>query len=332
MGSGECGGPAIRHEMQMSQRPMNPSIEMRHLRLMAAISSQGSLTSAAASLQLTQPALSHQLRELESVLKTPLFVRTSRRMVPTPAGEQLAHVARDVLAQVRGFEMQAVNGNFAEARGTIRLATECYTAFHWLPAVLRVFRERWPCVDLHIAPEYTTTPLAAVREGTLDVAIVHNLSADRRIRYEPLFEDELVAVVAPNHRWAKKQFVSAEDFATEHLIMYSTADGSTTVTRQLLDPAGIVPERITRIQLTEAILQLVGAGLGVSVLSYWALGPALRSGLVTTVKLTEAGFSRKWFVAVRADGPTPGFQFDLVDLLRKYLSGGPTIVQSQQIA
>src|SRR2546423_14622524 len=113
--------------------------------------------------------------------------------------------------------------------------------------------------------------------------------------------------------------------------MYSTADVSTTVTRQLLDPAGIVPERITRIQLTEAILQLVGAGLGVSVLSRWALGPALRSGLVTTVKLTEAGFSRKWFVAVGGDDAAPGVQFGLVALLRDELGGGAALVPAAQM-
>src|SRR5687768_17806429 len=103
-------------------------VEMRHLRLVAAISEQGSMTAAARGLDLTQPALSHQLRELEARLRTPLFVRTPRRMVLTPAGEQLAHVARGVLAQIDGFERQVLDGDFADTRGVIRIATECYTA------------------------------------------------------------------------------------------------------------------------------------------------------------------------------------------------------------
>src|SRR2546423_13503663 len=88
----------IRHEKLMSQSAINPAIEMRHLRLMVAISSQGSLTSAATSLQLTQPALSHQLLELESQLKTPLFVRTARRTVSTPAGAPIHLVPRGLLS------------------------------------------------------------------------------------------------------------------------------------------------------------------------------------------------------------------------------------------
>src|SRR3954468_3163505 len=78
----------------------SPSIDMRHLRLVSAISSCGTVSAAARELGLTQPALSHQLRELETRLRTPLFIRTAKAMVPTPAGEQLASIARGVVGQV----------------------------------------------------------------------------------------------------------------------------------------------------------------------------------------------------------------------------------------
>src|SRR5215211_1285163 len=187
----------------MDSSPAPHTVEVRHLRLVAAIASRGSLTSAAELLGLTQPALSHQLRELETKLRTPLFMRTARRMVPTPAGEQLTQLAESILAEVDGFERQIADGEFAEARGTIRLATECYTAYHWLPAVLRAFRDRWPGVDLRIAPEHTSSPTSALREGVLDLAIVHRAVSDKRIRLDPLFDDELVVVMAPDHRLAR---------------------------------------------------------------------------------------------------------------------------------
>src|SRR5688572_31352637 len=114
----------------MSRPPPRTAVEMRHLRLIAAIAEHGSVTAAARVLDLTQPALSHQLRELEARLRSPLFVRTARRMVLTPTGEQLAGLARTVLAQVDAFERQAREGDFAEMRGVIRIATQCYTAYH----------------------------------------------------------------------------------------------------------------------------------------------------------------------------------------------------------
>src|SRR5437764_1354986 len=140
------------------------AVEMRHLRLVSTIAGQGSITSAGRVLNLTQSALSHQLRELETNLRIPLFVRTARRMVLTPAGEHLKEIAREVLRQVETFERQALEGDFASAHGVIRLATECYTSYHWLPAVLRDFRERWPHAELRIAAEHTASPIAALRE------------------------------------------------------------------------------------------------------------------------------------------------------------------------
>src|SRR5215218_1203834 len=172
------------------------AVEIRHLRLVAAIAEQGSLTAAGRVLNLTQPALSHQLRELEARLRAPLFVRTSRQMVLTPAGQQLAQIARGVLPQVDSFERQVLGGDFADAPGVIRIATECYTAYHWLPAVLREFRSRWPNVELRVGAEHTADPIGALREGALDLALVYSGVDDRRIRLEPLFDDELVVVTA----------------------------------------------------------------------------------------------------------------------------------------
>src|SRR3954467_13049327 len=112
----------------MSGPAFHAAVEMRHLRLISAIGELGSMTAAAQVLNLTQPALSHQLRELESRLRSPLFVRTARRTVLTPAGNQLPEIARGVLPQVIAFEREVRDGEFATARGVVRIATQCYTA------------------------------------------------------------------------------------------------------------------------------------------------------------------------------------------------------------
>jgi len=146
----------------MSHSPQRPGVEMRHLRLVALIAEHGSLTSVARVLRISQPALSHQLRELETRLRAPLFERTARRMVLTPAGEQLNHIAQGVLAQIDAFERQVADGDLSIVHGTIRVATECYTAYHWLPGLLREFQKRWPNVELRVSPEHTASPVAAL--------------------------------------------------------------------------------------------------------------------------------------------------------------------------
>jgi LysR family transcriptional regulator for metE and metH len=243
-------------------------------------------------------------------------------MVPTPAGEQLMELARQVLSEVARFERQVADGDFGAARGKVRVATECYTAYHWLPAVLRAFQQRWPSVELSVAPEHTATPIAALREGALDVAVVYHRVADKRVRLEPIFEDEMVLVTSPTHRFAGLDHVPVKALADEHLFAYlSLAHGSSMV-RDILESADVEPAKLTRLQLTEAILEVVAAGFGVAILARWAVTPALRAGIVQATRLGKKGQMRTWYAAVRSSDVTPAYQFDLIELLRRHLSGG----------
>lgn len=311
----------------MTRKTSSP-VEMRHLRLIAAIAEHGSMTLAARTLDLTQPALSHQLRELETRLRSPLFVRTARRMVPTSAGEQLAIIARAVLPQVDSYERRVLDGELSAPSGSIRIATQCYTAYHWLPAVLRSFRDRWPSVELRVGAEHTPAPIAAVKEGALDLAIVYDRPVDKRLRVEPLFEDEMVLIAARDHRFARRDYVPLEDIADEHLFVYSTTSRPSLVLNGILEPAGVEPKQITRIQLTEAIIELVAAGLGVAILAKWAVLPAVQARAVSMVRLGRRGHARTWYAATRSGDVTPAYQFDLIELLKRHLGAGPTSMRS----
>jgi LysR family transcriptional regulator, regulator for metE and metH len=308
----------------MSQPARQSGVEIRHLRLIVALAEHGSLTSVARLLGLTQPALSHQLRDLEVRLRAPLFERTARRMVLTPVGEQLVHVARRVLAEVDTFERQVGDGEFDAPRGSVRLATECYTAYHWLPSVLREFQARWPKVELRLAPEHTASPIAALRQGSLDLGIVYHRTADRRIRLERLFDDEMVVVTALDHRFAGADYVPVEALGEEHLFHYLPLTSGSSVVRDILESADVHPSKTTQLQLTEAILELVAAGFGVAILAKWAAAPALRAGTVQTTRLGKKGYRRTWYAAIRSGDVTPAYQFDLIEMLRRNLSVGPT--------
>src|SRR6266478_8744066 len=109
-------------------------LEIRHLKLVAAVAETGSITRAGNRLHLTQSALSHQLRDAEEQLGVPLFERRNARMFLTPAGERLLQAARTVLDELARAEkeIQKCNGDGA-AKGVLRLSTECYTVYHWLP-------------------------------------------------------------------------------------------------------------------------------------------------------------------------------------------------------
>jgi len=290
-------------------------LEIRHLRLMEAIAEAGGLTRASDRLHLTQSALSHQLRDIETRLGVPLFLRLKRRMVPTPAGDRLLHSAREVLRQVRETE-ESIRREARRGEGLLRIAVECYTCYHWLPALLGPFHRVHPRVEVRIAAEETKRPVAALLEGRLDLALVGGPIRDPRLRTRPLFEDELVVVMPPGHPLAARPFVAAADFAAEPLFLYMGPEESTVV-QKVLAPAGVRPKRVTEVILTEAILELVRAGQGIAVLASWSVAPAVRAGRLAARPLTRSGFLRRWHAARLKAAPEPDWLLAFEDLLAR---------------
>ena len=271
-------------------------LEFRDLQTVAAIAASGSVTRAAGDLHRTQSAVSHQLRAIEDRLGTPLFLRVGKRMIVTAAGERVLATARRVLEDMRATEedLRRLAGRQA---GVLRVCAQCNTGYHWLPPLVLAFRRRFPAIDVSLAVECTLRPLDALLEGRLDVAIVTQSVRHDRIRVRPLFEDEHAAIVAPDHPFAKRPFVRPEDFSTERLLLYSSSPDDSFTIQRILRPAGITPQRVSFVMLTEAILEMVKAGLGISVMQTWAIEPALRAGDVRAIPITAGGIHRRWSAA-----------------------------------
>lgn len=290
-------------------------IEIRHLRLVVAICETGSLTRAARRLNLTQSALSHQLRDVESRLRTPLFRRDDRRMVATDAGLELHAVAKRVLAELDDAVTTLASGERAMTTGSLRIATQCYTAYHWLPAIMRDYRGAWPGVALSIVADVTRAPHEAVSDGRVDVAIVYDHLEAGTLQYTPLFEDDVVVVTAPDHPFARMGTVHPRDLRGEHLILYDIPASSSLVQRDILGPENVTPRAVSRLPLTEAILQLVSAGLGISVITSWAVAPQVARGELVAVALDSPGSRRRWSAARRVGGAHPPFESAFISLL-----------------
>ena len=291
-------------------------IEIAHLRLLAAIVEEGSVTGAARRLNLTQPALSHQLRNAEEHLGSRLFDRVNKKMRLTEAGRRLLGASHTVLEELRRAEEEIRNAAQADA-GLLRLATECYTCYHWLPPRLKEFQKQFPRVDVQIVAEATRQPMAALLAGRLDLAIVAREGANPRADFFPLFEDELVAVVSPEHPLARRAWIKPADFADQHLFLYSISPRKSTVMEEVLRPAGVNPRKVSHLDLTEAILEMVRAGLGTAVFARWAVAPLAAAGEVKALRLTRWGFRRTWRAAVRRSGSRPAYVGAFVELLQR---------------
>ncbi len=218
------------------------SLEIRHLKLMLAVSEDGSLTRAARRLHLTQSALSHQLRDAEKTLGRPLFLREKKQMRLTAAGERLLRSAQEILDELDSTERE-IRESRPGPEGTIRVATECNTCYHWLPAALETFGKKYPAVDVQVVVEATHEPVPALLDGRIDVGIVSDPVKNSRLAVEALFEDELVAVLPADHSLRREPFLDAADFADEQLITYDAPREELTVFQQVLVPAGALGRR-----------------------------------------------------------------------------------------
>jgi LysR family transcriptional regulator for metE and metH len=292
------------------------NLEIRHLKLIAAIADTGNMTRAGNRLHLTQSALSHQLRDAEETLGTRLFVRQRGTMKLTTSGERLLRSARAVIEELDRAEKEIrdSNGNVAAERGLIRLSTECYTVYHWLPPRLKMFQQKFPSVEFELVVEATDNPYESLLNGDLDVAIVCSPARNRKIRYTPLFEDEMVVIVSPEHRMAGKLYAEPEDFVDETLLLFPPKSESSLL-NEILIPAGIAPRRIQELTLTEAIIDLVRGGQGVAAVARWAAAPQLATGAVVGLPLTAQGYYRNWAAAQLRAKSAPAYLDEFVKVL-----------------
>jgi LysR family transcriptional regulator for metE and metH len=295
---------------------MTQFLDSRHLRLVAEIARAQSVTRAADRLNVTQSAVSHQLREIEERLGIALFVRSGRRMLVTAAGQHLVEAADRVLGEIARAESALARLARNEA-GEFRVCTQCHTGYHWLPPLLEVVRQRFPGVEVRIAAEHTMHALSALLDGRLDLAIINQRPDDRRLRVRPLFEDEHAAIVAPSHPWAKRAFITPQELAAERLFLYSRSIDDSYIVQHVMRPAGVAPAHATFLQLTEAIVEMVKAGLGASVLPTWSIAPAIASGAVRAVRITRSGVYRQWNAATLAGSAESAFVEYFVQVLTR---------------
>ncbi|MGB3835927.1 LysR family transcriptional regulator [Castellaniella sp.] len=245
-------------------------IEVRHLETLLAIRDGGSLQEAAERLHLTQSALSHQLRDLEVRLKTPLLNRRTRPAGLTTAGLRLVALAQDVLPRIRATELE-LRRLAAGRAGRLHVAIDCHSCFQWLMPTLDTFRKDWPEVSLDLSAAFSFAPLPALTRGDLDIVITSDPQTLDAVDYTPLFTYELVLAVPRQSDIGQARPVEPEDLATQVLITYPVERSRLDIFTTFLDPAGIDPVGIRTAELTPMIVQLVASGRGVAALPSWAL-------------------------------------------------------------
>ena len=256
------------------------------------------MTQAAALLRVTPSALSHRLRDLERRVGYTLFTRVGRRLRMTPAAERLRDAAVRTLPEIQ----RAIEDARQMSRGmrhVVRIGVATYSAFHWLPGFVRHLQAHSPEVEIELVADAARRPLAALEKGDIDLAIVPEGPERRDIRRTPLFEDELLLAMSPGHHLTAHAFIEAEDLIEETYLTYSMAIEPGHEHDRMMRPAGAYPRRLIKVELPEAIIELIAADMGVSTLAAWVVVPHVAAGKLRTARLTAEGIRQSWFAATR---------------------------------
>lgn len=290
-------------------------MKIRHLKLVKAVSEEGSLTGAAHQMHLSQSALSHQLRSLEEELGVSVFNRVNKRLVLTQAGHLLLESSKKVLRELNKTKHKIeklVEGEM----GTIRLSTECYTCYHWLPPIIKEFGRRYPKVEVQIKTDSEGATVEKLLKGELDIAFVHRKVADKNLTYTEFIDDELVAIFHADHPFRKKEVIMPKDFKAETLILHSKNFESSTLNQQVLSRYDITPANIIYVQLTGAALEMVASNLGITVMPRWIARGYLERKKLEYRPVTNNGLLRKWKIATLNDELTPSYISHFIGLLK----------------
>jgi LysR family transcriptional regulator for metE and metH len=291
-------------------------LEIRHLKTLQALHEAGNLLRAASLLNLTQSALSHQIKLLEEHYGSALFERKTTPIRFTAAGERLLQLANSVLPQVAAAERDLARLAQGVA-GQLRIAVECHTCFDWLMPAMDVFRTRWPEVELDIVSGFQADPVGLLYEHRADIAIVSETDISEKVNYHPLFRFEIIALIAKDHVLAEHDYLVAQDFVNDTLITYPVPDDMLDVVRQVLAPAGVVTAGRRTTELTVAMMQLVASKRGIATLPMWAAQNYVNRDYVLAKRITASGLIGSLYAASLPEISDKSYLKDFVATIRE---------------
>ncbi len=291
------------------------NIEFRHLRTIKAIHEAGGLARAADVLNITQSALSHQVKGLEVQTGLELFVRRTKPLKLSAAGMKVLKLAEKVLPEIAALEDDFAGVQSGKS-GRLHIAIECHACFEWLFPVLEEFRKAWPDVDVDIRPGLAFDALPALGREEVDLVVSSDPENLQDIEFSPLFDYEPVFVASASNPLANKEFIQADDFRDQTLITYPVDRGRLDIFSQLLTPAKVEPRAVRQVELTAVILLLVASNRGVSVLPDWVLREVRYHSDYVTRPLTRNGLTRRLFAATRTDDTDRPYMAHLLRLAR----------------
>jgi DNA-binding transcriptional LysR family regulator len=274
--------------------------DLRQLEIFCKVVELGSFSKAADAVYLAQASVSERIANLERMVGVKLLDRLGRQVVPTRAGELLYKHAVLMLDMKRTarLEMESFLGL---KQGEIHMGGSTIPGEYILPEIIGSFNEKYPSISVVMTIADTNEIETRVFEGTLELGVIGSKGSHKSLRYQELWQDELVLAIPAKHRWARKKVVSLSELLEEPFIMREVGSGTLkSMEASLRDPeskaAGSL-QVVARFGSSTAVKEGIKAGLGVSILSARAIDTELKTGILKALRVKGLPMHRTFYLA-----------------------------------
>jgi LysR family transcriptional regulator, low CO2-responsive transcriptional regulator len=279
---------------------MKNPIDSRQLSAFVSLAKTGSFTLTGKELFLTQSAISHSIKALERDMGCRLLDKVGKKIVLTQAGEFLLQHAESILTEMdqarSGLESLSKWG-----QGRLRIAAGNTACQYLLPTLLREFARSFP--NSLITVETGDTPLAMhlFEQNRIDLALCIEPKQDKTFQFTPLFTDELVFVVGPEHAWAEQGKVDREGISREQFVLHNRTSYTFRLVEEYFAAEDITLNRGIEIGNIEAMKEVVKLRLGIGVLPSWVVKKEVAEGSLVAFPLGKRKLKRTWGILHRPE-------------------------------
>ncbi|MBA4372217.1 MAG: LysR family transcriptional regulator [Thermodesulfovibrio sp.] len=295
-------------------------MEDHKLKVFCTVAETRSFSKTSEIIHLTQPAVSLQIQALEEIYETKLFDRSSSTVTLTPAGEILYKFAKEILGLYANVE-KVIGDITGLVKGSISIGASSTIGNYLLPGVITDFKKAHLKIKIHLLVGNTKRVVDMLNSGSIDVGLVEGEVSRQKMVVEKLIPDELLLVVPAHHPWAKKKDIPISELTKEPFIFREGGSGTRQMIEMFLSKYGISPNNMKVAMVlgsTEAIKEAVENGLGVSILSRWAVRKELKYGTLQLLRIKEERVNRDFSLIVNKSSVSSHAVDEFLTYLRSY--------------
>lgn len=276
---------------------------------------KGNFSRAAEELHMTQPAVSQYIQNLERTMGTKLLERTNKYVRLNKAGEIVYHHAKEILGLYSKMH-DLMDDLTNKTSGPLSIGASYTFGEYVLPHIIANMHSKYPLITPSIIIGNTEKIAELVLSHQLDVGIVEGAFQNKHLLIEPFAIDSMYVVTSPKHRLVQNnREVIMSELAEETWIVREKGSGTREATEKLFQLYGLKPKRMLEFGSTQLIKESVEEGLGISLLSYWAIRKECSNGLLAAIKANQPPITRDFSIVLRSSFQTKALH-TFLELLR----------------